>query len=246
MASIACIQRFAPAVLIVLLPSAALWIHDDAATRSSDPQRDPNGRTSTGVFLRPDAEMSEILRALPDEDCTFEIDANTGELSFQIGRAAIPHFDIKPGQCPNRFKVKREGGVDEGSGGPAPAMVAQQLGTGVLGNGFDVTQVDLGSLQLTRAHGTNAPGNQMTSVNLFPTSIEFSDKGTPFIGPVCDCHALGADGKLDLNLEFDEPSIIEAFQLENVPDGTLVQLTLFGRTSPSGGFRIRDCIQVWQ
>ncbi len=244
MASIACIQRFAPAVLVVLLPSAALWIHDDATAPSSDAQRDQNVRISTGVFLRPDAEMSEILRALPDEDCTFEIDADTGALSFQIGRAAIPHLDIKPGQCPNRFKVKREGGVDEGDG--APAVVAQQLGTSVLGNGFDVTQVDLGSLQLTRAHGNNAPGNQMTAVNLFPTSIELSDKGTPFIGPVCDCHALGADGKLDLNLEFDEPSIIEAFQLENVPDGTLIQLTVFGRTSPTGGFRIRDCIEVWQ
>jgi hypothetical protein len=244
MVSIACIQRLAPALLVVLLPSAAVLVHHDTATLSPEGPSDPNGRVSTNVFLRQDAPMSEVLSHLPDVDCTFEIDGDTGELSYKINNAAVPHLDIKPGQCPNRFKVKREGGAPDSN--PDTNMVAQQLGTSVLGNGFDVTQVDLGSLQLTRAHGNFAPGETLTAVNLLPTSIELSDKGTPFIGPVCECHTLGGDGKLDINLEFDEPSIIEAFQLQNVPDGTLFQLTVFGRTGPGSGFRIKDCIEVYQ
>ena len=70
-----------------------------------------------------------------------------------------------------------------------------------------------------------------------------ADTGTPFEGTPCNCHAAGGDGKLDIRVKFDE-DIIEAFELEGEPHGTVIPVEIRGRLHGGGGFRAGDCIQI--
>ena len=66
-----------------------------------------------------------------------KIDPAGGGVSVFLGNELTPHLDIKPGSCPNPLQIH--------GGGGAAALVP----TGLLGNAFDVTHVDLGSVRMS-------------------------------------------------------------------------------------------------
>jgi len=77
----------------------------------------------------------------------------------------------------------------------------------------------------------------------------YGDVARPFEGELCGCHNLGADGHLDLTLEFDTKALVEQLELADLV-GQDVALTLtgslFGESPDLPGTPIRgeDCVRV--
>lgn len=266
MLSIAWSARRGVAPVVLLLSAAAIWMRADAtAAPSAAPNRD-GVATESAERLRSNSSTSpagasdwiEVLSALPDEDCTFVFDRDAASVVIDRDHPAVPHLDIAPGKCPNKFKVVADDDDDDDEHGDdddddddddhhgdddMACLVTNPFRMSVLGNGFDVTQVDLGTIGLSRV-AANSPEDEMFGTSVLPVSFTFADKGTPFLGDLCGCHDLKGDGFLDLNLVFDKDEVIQAFGLANEPDGTVIQLRIFGRTGINRGFRIRDCITI--
>jgi hypothetical protein len=125
---------------------------------------------------------------------------------------AVPVFetpvavDVKPGSCPNPFKVKEHG-----------VLAVAVLGTAE----FDVAQIDPATVRLVY---------EEQEVPALRSAYE--DVATPY-EPLVDkpldayaCLTLGADGFMDLTLKFDAPAV--AAILGDVADGTVLKLGLEG------------------
>lgn len=136
------------------------------------------------------------------------------------------HLDILPGSCPNSINVNT-----------GAAMVS--FPTGLLGNDFDVTQVDLGSMSMSRPLFVASGGPTVP-----PFDPEFGDAGTPFDGEPCGCNAVGADGILDLVLHFDKNELVDVFDLDLEPDGALVLLQIDGLLLDGTPFTAQDCVKI--
>ena len=135
-------------------------------------------------------------------------------------------IDIKPGSCPNSFKGKR---------GVLPVAV---IGT----EAFDVTDIDLTSLLLSRADGG---GGFIAPLDGPPgPRSRIEDVATPFGGEVCDCHDLGADGILDLSLKFDTEAVVSDLNLGALPPGALVELVVTGNLVDGTPFVGSDCVRL--
>lgn len=196
---------------------------------------------------------------LPDADCVFAVDPETGEVVIDTEPTHAPHLDIKPGKCPNFIRVNHvddcddcdddddHGHVAEGEIvlDDSAAMVAT-LRMSVLGNAFDVTQVDLGTIGLTRFDPIAPEGETVTSYPVLkPIRIEFADRGTPYLGEdFCGCHDLQGDCELDLNMKFNRNDVIQCFGLDDEPHGAKIRLRLTARTSGDRGFRITECVTI--
>ena len=144
----------------------------------------------------------------------------------------IPVFvDIKPQSCPNPLNLK--------SNGVLPVAV---LGTEEL----DVAEIDPDTVRLSREGVVDEQGDPVLVPAL---RYDYEDVATPFEGELCNCHALGADGYLDLTLKFDMAELVEKLKLKDVAGQTL-PLTLTGnlRGEEAGelGTPIRgqDCVWV--
>jgi hypothetical protein len=159
-----------------------------------------------------------------------KIDPSSGAVSLMLHDELTPHLDIKPGSCPNPIQIR---------GGGALATVP----TGVLGNAFDVTQVDLGSIRLGRPAGFGF----LTDPQVVPIHIAFADVGTPFDGSQCNCAALGPDGILDILVQYNKQQVVDALGLAGFPDGDSVPLRTTGLAgSGSVIFSAIDCVRVQQ
>jgi hypothetical protein len=137
------------------------------------------------------------------------------------------HFDVRPGSCPNLIEVDASGGS------------VAVLPTSLLGNDFDVTQVELSSLTLKRGSAF-----MDGSVSVLPMETSFVDKGTPFIGDPCGCNTLGSDGILDLSVAFNKFDVVSAFALEQEPNGAVIELELSGLLFDGTPFTAHDCIVI--
>ena len=154
---------------------------------------------------------------------SFLIDNFTFELSGEI---ALP-LDIKPGSCPNPF--------NRGSSGVLPVALVGTVE-------FDPTEVDLSTLQLSRADGVGgsvAPNEGPPG----PHSV-FEDVATPFDGEGCECHDLGGDGIDDLSMKFKTRDLVDALELDELPGGAVVELVLSGSLLDGTPFVAGDCIVI--
>jgi formylglycine-generating enzyme required for sulfatase activity len=151
------------------------------------------------------------------------------DVGFRVAMIPEPpmEIDIKPGSCPNSWN--RE------SNGVLPVAV---LGT----EDFDVTQIDLSSVTISRADGAGSsvgpnegpPG---------PHSV-FEDVGTPFEGEVCDCHEAEGDGILDLSMKFKTQDVADLLLVDD-PNGALVPLVVSGTLLDGTEFTTRsDCVRL--
>lgn len=181
------------------------------------------------VLLNPERPADAADATAPVASSTVDIE---GADALGAGHA---HFDIKPGQCPNTLIVA------------GPSMLLAGVSASILGNAFDVTQVDLLTVKLARVTVENdGEGDELAAAKTIrPIEFVFEDTGTPFAGDQCECHALHGDGVLDLALKFDKQQMIEVFGLASEPSGTLVPLQVSGRFLGSQTtFRAQDCIKV--
>jgi parallel beta-helix repeat protein len=147
-----------------------------------------------------------------------------GAYEFQPEEVAL---DIKPGSCPNSF--------NRDSNGVLPVALA---GT----PGFDVTEVDIGSIRLSRADGVGgavAPHEGPPG----PYSV-FEDVATPFAGETCECIEAEGDGIMDLSLKFLSNDVVGMLDLNGLPDGDLVELVVSGQLLDGTDFSANDCIRL--
>jgi hypothetical protein len=163
------------------------------------------------------------VRRLGYVDFICWIDPHTGNTTIEADFQDTPHFDIKPGECPNNLEIEE----------------VSVLRTGVLGNAFDVTQVDLGSLGLF----SDLLVGEDRQVD--PIATSYGDPGTPFDAELCDCHAVAGDDVLDVIADFDRQEVIDTFGLDVVPHGSLVPLRISGMLQEGRAiFSARDCVKI--
>ena len=166
-------------------------------------------------------------------------------------------MDINPGSCPNLFSPDAEGDR---------FLRVAILGTDV----FDVNTVDIYSLVIFRADEADDPEKGKVAPlqsPLVPTTDgritintatmrehpgavsvkrgpKVRDLATPFIGPFCDCHGLGADGHDDLVLRFSGATLVNELNLASFPNGEAVDLRVSGELLDGTPFVAGDCIQL--
>jgi hypothetical protein len=129
-------------------------------------------------------------------------------------------LDIKPGSCPNPFRLKCIGLL------PAAVLGSDEL---------DVTTIDPETIMITRE-------GIMGGVPAF--KISYKDVGTPFEGELCDCHGLYGDGYMDLSLKFIVADLITGLMLDEFGDRETIPLTIVGETYDGTPIRGEDCIQI--
>ncbi|MHC4966450.1 MAG: DUF4350 domain-containing protein [Planctomycetota bacterium] len=139
----------------------------------------------------------------------------------------VAHLDIKPGSCPNSFN-RRSNGV----------LPVALVGT----EGFDVAQVDLATVQLSRADGVG--GSVTPSEGPPGPQSVLEDVTTPFAGDPCDCDELPADGIMDLSMKFWSNEVVEALELGDLSPGDFVELELSGTLLDGTEFAASDCIRL--
>jgi hypothetical protein len=177
---------------------------------------------------------SSTFEGLIDEVEIF--DRALSEAEIQAIFEAGPHgkckpppvsIDIKPGSCPNSW--------NRDSNGVLPVAL---LGT----EDFDVSQIDLASVTISRADGTGgsaAPHEGPPG----PHSV-LEDVGTPFEGEVCDCHEAEGDGMLDLSMKFKTQDVADQLPVDD-PDGALVPLVVSGTLLDGTPFTSgSDCVRL--
>lgn len=180
-------------------------------------------------FAQEDIQLvTRIMRRAGVQDFVVRLNADSGEVSISTMPEETAHMDIKPGSCPNPLPIR---------GGGAAATFP----TGILGNAFNVTDVDLGSIRLQRGN----PVGFLTEEQVVPAHITLVDVGTPFVGGPCECAALGPDGKLDLNIQYNKQEVIDVLSLAGESDGSSVPLTAVGLTESSDAiFAATDCVRI--
>ncbi len=161
-----------------------------------------------------------------DGDRDDQVIVDMGCYEFQ-GVELVLGLDIKPGSCPNPFNRHGNG-----------VLPVALVGTA----DFDPTEVDLSSLQLSRADGIGGSVGPLEGPP-GPHSV-FEDVGTPFDGKPCDCHDLGGDGIDDLSMKFKTRDLVDALELDDLSGGALVELVLSGSLLDGTPFVAGDCIVI--
>lgn len=175
--------------------------------------------------------VTRVMHSKGIDDFVLTIDPQTGDVEVNTNPKTTPHFDLKPGSCPNPIQIR---------GGGAWTS----LPGGLLGNGFDVTQVQLPSVRLQRTN----PSAYLFDAQVVPIQLGFADVGTPFNPQSpCDCAALGPDGILDISVHFDKANAITILKLDHEADGSSVPLQLVGLTTGTLSlFAATDCARIQQ
>ena len=193
--------------------------------------RNPNGESQSGaayVFSGlSDCNENGELDICDIADGTSEDDNGNGIPDECEIKDLVLDLDIKPGSCPNP--------LNRNSHGMMPAAI---LGTDV----FDAAQIDISSVLISRADGVGgsaAPNEGPPG----PHSV-LEDVGTPFDGESCDCHELQGDGVVDLLMHFQTQEVVEALELDDLPPGTFVELTVTGVLLDKTPFAANDCIRL--
>jgi len=139
----------------------------------------------------------------------------------------LAFLDIKPGSCPNP--------LNRNSRGVLPVAI---VGTA----DFDVTQIDVTTLVLTRADGVG--GSVAPLMGPPGPGIRVADVATPFDGEPCDCHELEADDIDDLSMRFDAADVVAALELNDSEPGATVELAVSGSLLDGAEFTATDCVRV--
>lgn len=136
-------------------------------------------------------------------------------------------LDIRPGGCPNPLNVKSKGVVPM-------AIVGSES--------FDVTEIDIESLVLSRADGIG--GVVAPFLGPLGHGAMIEDVATLFAGELCACHELLGDGIDDLTLKFSTSDLVEVLELDSLPRQAVVTLTLSGSLYDGTAFAASDCMTI--
>ncbi len=105
---------------------------------------------------------------------------------------------------------------------------------------FDVTQVDPGSLVLTRADRVAEAIPAVQSLNTGTPSIR--DVASAHDGHICECPPAGPDGQEDLVVWFSTPKAVYGLELWSKEPGTYIRLTVKGSLLDGTVFEAHDCL----
>jgi hypothetical protein len=173
-------------------------------------------------------EQTLVVRTwVADDGCQ----SSSCEQEITIAPYIIPHVDVLPVECPNPFLV---------SGGMASS--AASVPASVLGNAFDPGAINPNTVRMSKGAFTGISENEVDFIQ--PLSISIGDTETPFFGPLCDCHAVGPDNLLDLNLRFSEQQLKFGLGLVNEPIGSQVPLTISGLLLDGTPWAGVDCVLI--
>jgi hypothetical protein len=137
------------------------------------------------------------------------------------------YLDIKPGSCPNSFNRTSQG-----------VLPVALLGTDT----FDVTDVDIDSLLLSRADGVG--GSVAPHEGPPGPHTVVDDVASVFEGEPCECTEDGADGYDDLAIKFKSRDVADELDLDDFERGDTVELTLSGTLIDGTAFEADDCIRI--
>jgi hypothetical protein len=184
------------------------------------------------VFTQDDVQP--LVSALANQGVTefvCWIDPDSGALDVVTAADHKPHFDIKPGSCPNPVNVSH-----------SAAAAAAVVSAGLIGNAFDVTQIDITTVRMSPV----LLQEDGSDPEISPVHISYDDIGAPFEPTdTCQCAALSPDGILDLVIHFDRQSMIDAFALQSLPNNSSFPLKATGvLTEGRGIFSARDCVRI--
>jgi hypothetical protein len=171
-----------------------------------------------GEFVDVTVRFSPIVAG--DFGCTIETGTFCSNVTCDGSAEALPvYVDMRPGQCPNKLRVD------------APFSIP----VAILGTAdFSVIDVDPTTVRLTR---------EGMATEVSPLSWNFTDVGTPFMGSLCDCHALGMDGFQDLRLRFRISDVVTILNLGPLA-GSQVALTVTGNLTTGEEVGGADCVLV--
>ena len=204
-------------------------VHNGIAGVGAPEEDDPGGKSGALYVFGGLSDCNENgeLDICDIADGTSEDDNGNGipdECEFED---LVLDLDIKPGSCPNP--------LNRNSHGMMPAAI---LGT----DDFDAAQIDVSSVLISRADGVGGSAAPNEGPRGPHTVVE--DVGTPFDGEPCDCHELGGDGVVDLFMHFQTQDVVEALELDDLPPGTFVELTVTGVLLDKTPFTANDCIRL--
>jgi hypothetical protein len=136
-------------------------------------------------------------------------------------------LDIKPGSCPNSW--------NRGSNGVLPvALTGSET--------FDVTEIDISTLQISRADGMGGSVGPNEGPPGPHTVVD--DVATPFPGELCDCHEELGDGIPDLMMHFRTQEVVDALDMGDFMPGALVELVVSGLLLDATEFSASDCVRL--
>ena len=163
------------------------------------------------------------------DNCGFSVSQDQTITVLKI----VASLDIKPGNCPNTHNPGSNGVL-------SVALVGD--------SGFDVSLVDIGSLQISRADcvgGSVGPNEGPPGPR-----TRIRDDATPFVGMPCDCHNASGDGIDDVSMKFNSDEMRTALELDQVSHGMPLELVVTGTLvvpgSPLHGcaFIATDCLRL--
>jgi hypothetical protein len=136
-------------------------------------------------------------------------------------------LDIKPGSCPNSF--------NRSSHGVLPVALAGSPA-------FDVTNIDIGTILLSRADGVGGsvaphegPPGPHTEVEDVTSTFEVID---------CECEETTPDGIFDLSMKFKTDDVVSILELDSLPAGAWVELVVSGQLLDGTTFSANDCVRL--
>lgn len=141
-------------------------------------------------------------------------------VTMQVG------IDLRPRSCRNRWNPQ--------SRGVLPVAIVET-------DGFDVSQIDLSSIEIARADGTGGSAQLMNWPIGPPARLR--DIVGEADDDLCGCHSEGPDGNSDLLVAFRSTEITEALDLTMLSPFP-VELVVRGRLRDGSEFEGRDCLNV--
>jgi hypothetical protein len=136
---------------------------------------------------------------------------------------------IKQGACPAP--------LNRNSHGVVPVVLPGEVD-------FDVTQIDLSTVRLSR---TDCVGGSVAPNNGPPgPPIRFRDLNHPYDGGgPCSCTVnQSSDGLLDLVMKFSADDLVTALELNDLPEGAVVEVVLTGMLDGGCNFNASDCVRM--
>ncbi len=133
-------------------------------------------------------------------------------------------LDVKPGKCPNEFKPR--------TGKSGHRTDISLVGT----QNLDVTDVDVSSILLSRVDDVGG--------SVAPNRLRIQDRATPFEGEPSGCHKLRRDGIDDLHMKFFSVQMTQELQLDQLPQGTVLELVVTGNLLDGTPFIASDWVVI--
>ena len=133
----------------------------------------------------------------------------------------VASLDVRPGACPNEYKV-----------GPGAVLAMSIAGR----PDFDVRQIDASTIELWTANCVDGP--------IAPVQVKIEDNATPYAESDGGCHTAKKDGRPDLSLRFTSQLLANGLHLKSYPTNSSVKLIVTGKLTNGTTFIATDSLRL--